>query len=266
MKIDNVYGWIPNIEGKVCCQENIRMRIDNADFACAIGAEVTVMSVFCEYSYDLSERKVVVSNESCGTIEIEILHEGGLCSIKIVENKLNSYKAAKVWIEEVWKGFRMIIDGCSGTDCDCTSMVPVYLEPGRSVYEEIAQAFIRTLEYEADFANHVVGRIIRDKNKKSLNRWENLWGKANHLQNISLSNQLYFGRFLDIYRDEFTPERIEELTRIMDAWCDKARIAYESNMRESEFGFRKASDGLNRRRFYIAAASLAIAVLAILFF
>ncbi|MCL2317532.1 MAG: hypothetical protein FWC44_00545 [Methanomassiliicoccaceae archaeon] len=262
MTFDNIYGWVPNIEGNVCNPAVVKTRIDNADLVCGIGSKVSILNVLCEYAYDVSGTKVTVSNESCGTAEIEILHEGGLCSIKVIENKLNSDKGTKVWIEEVWKGFRMMVDGCSGTVCDCTSMVPIYVDPGQSVHERIAKAFLETIEYEADFANHVVGRIIRDKNKKTPNKWEILWGKANNLQNIAHSNQLYFRRFLDIYKDEFTPERIDELNRKMNAWCDKAKIAYENNMRESEFGYKRASDRLGRNRFYIAAASLAFALLA----
>ena len=262
MTFDNIYGWVPNIEGNVCNPARVKTRIDDAALACDIDSKISVLNVFCEYAYDVSGNKITVSNDCCGTVEIEILHEGGLCSIKIIENILKSDKGTKVWIEEVWKGFRLMVDGCSGTVCDCTAMVPVYVDPGQSVYERIAKAFLETIEYEADFANHVVGRIIRDKNKKTINKWEILWGKANNLQNISNSNQLYFRRFLDIYKDEFTQERIVELNRKMNSWCDKAKIAYENNMRESEFGYKKAADRLNRRRFYIAAASLAIAAAA----
>jgi len=266
MTLKNIYGWVPNIEGDVCSHEKVKTRIDNAALACAIGDKVTVLNVFCEYSYDVSGNKITVSNDSCGTMEIEILRESGLCSLNIIENKLDNDKATKIWVEEVWKGFRMMVDGCSGTVCDCTSMLPIYLEPDQSIYEGIAKAFVEAMEYEADFANHVVGRIIRDKNKKTPDKWESLWGKANTLQNVSKSNQLYFRRFLEFYKDEFTPERVNELNRKMDAWCDKAKIAYENNMRQSEFGYKKAADRLNRRRFYIAAASLAIAILAIILF
>ncbi|AIZ57210.1 hypothetical protein Mpt1_c13490 [Candidatus Methanoplasma termitum] len=266
MSVENIYGWVPNIRGNVCNPANIKSKIDEASLSYPKRENTSVLNIFCEYEYDISGNKIVVSNDLCGTVEINILHEGGLCSLNITKNKIKNDKGTKVWIAEVWRGFREMIDGCSDTVCDCTAMVPIYLNPGESLYEKIAEVFIETIEHETDFANRIVGRIIREKNTKTTSGWETLWNKSRNLQNVSNANQLYFRRFLDIYRNEFTPQRVDELNRMMNAWCDKAKIAYDDNMRESEFGFKKASDRLNRRRFYIAAASLIIAVLAIVLF
>ena len=265
MSFDNIYGWVPNIRGDVCHPAKVKSKIEEAVSVCPIG-EGSALDTFCEYDYVVSGNKITVSNDSCGIVEINIINEGGLCSINIIENRIKTEMGTRVWIGEVWKGFRKMTDGCSDTVCDCTAMNPIYLGPGESLYEKIADVFLETIEHETDFANRIVGRLIKEKNKKTLERWETLWNKSRNLQNISNANRLYFRRFLDIYGEEFSPERVDELNMMMDAWCEKARIAYEDNMRESEFGFKKASDKLNRRRYYIAAASLIIAVAAIIWF
>jgi len=262
MSADNIYGWIPNFDGKVCCEANVRSKIDDAVCECALGKGTMILNAACSYSYDVSGRTVTVSNDSCGTIEIDILNEGGICSLRITENKIKSDKGTKIWVGEVWAGFRKMVDGCSETVCDCTAMVPVYLGQDQSVYERIAEMFIETIGNEADFACRIVGRIINEKNEKSLDNWEALWDKSRKLQNVSKANRLYFERFLDIYKDEFSPQELDELRKMMNAGFERAKIAYDDNMRESEFGFKRESDKLNRRRFYIALASLVIAVLA----
>ena len=152
------------------------------------------------------------------------------------------------------------MDGCSNTVCDCTAMVPIYLDlsAGQSIFERVSETFIKTIERNTDAGNHILGIIINGEGSKTPEDWETLWDKSTRLHNLSKSNHLYFGRFLNIYNKEFAPGRAEELSRIMSARCEKARIIYEDNMRKSEHGFKKESAAQTNARLNIAEKSLTV--------
>jgi hypothetical protein len=71
---------------------------------------------------------------------------------------------------------------------------------------------------------------------------------------------------MEIYWIEFVPEEADNLCKIMGARYEKARIIYDDIMRKTEFGYKKVADEIGRRRFYVACASLALAVGALLLY
>ena len=196
--------------------------------------------------------------------KINILDDGGYCSVEIEDKKPKLDLRTQVLIDDVWKGFRIIMDGCSGTVCDCTAAMPIYIEADeepdeKSIFDKIAENFIRKIERETDGAIGVVGDIINKKDSKTLEDWEILWKKSRELQNLTKSNHLYFGTFLEIYKEKFSRERVEKLDKMMIARCEKARISYDDNMRGSEHGYKVKTAESTNKRISIAERSLNVA-------
>jgi hypothetical protein len=263
------HGWVPNIGGRACAPEKIESKIRR------MNADPREGYVF-SFDHYPSEERIVAVHASRGTVEIKILDEGGLCSLCIKHAKMRmNATAERIWLGEVWKEFRRIMDGCSNTACDCTSMSPIFIGQSSgdgapygkpSIHKEMAEKFIETIERDTDVGNHIINPLIDNNKRKTLEDWKNLWDRSKELYNRIESNRLYFERFVEIYWVMFVPEEADNLRKIMAARYEKARIIYDDTMRMAEFGYKKVADEIGRRRFYVACASLVLAVLAILLY
>ncbi|MDR0778711.1 MAG: hypothetical protein LBE48_04665 [Methanomassiliicoccaceae archaeon] len=264
------HGWVPNIGGRACSPDKVGSKIR------VINTECRNEYVF-SFDHDRSVTKITARHASRGTVEINILDDGGVCSLCIKHAKISvNADVERVWIGEVWKEFRRILDGCSNTVADCTAMFPICVDPfpdlpsrdapPPSIHKEIAVKFIETIERDTDAGNHIIYPIINNAKIKTLEDWKSLWDKSKELYNRTRSNRLYFERFMEIYWVVFVPEEADNLHKMMDARYEKASIIYDDSMRKTEFGYKKVADEIGRRRFYVACASLVLAAMAFLLY
>ncbi|MCL2317875.1 MAG: hypothetical protein FWC44_02305 [Methanomassiliicoccaceae archaeon] len=263
MSSSKIYGWIPNIEGKVCSPERVRSKFAAVEELYNSDKEAYKKEYEQTYACDGSGKRITISHEQYGTVVIEALDKDGLCSIEITERKKDDAMATEVWVSKVWKEFRKIMDGCSNTLCDCTAMVPIYLEESEktSVHEKIAETFIDALEQLSDGGNYILEPEISGPSPKNLIIWSGMAERSMKFSNIAKSNILYFDRFMDMYKDEFGKKAAKEYRKIMNSMGENARMIYESNMRKSEYGFKTQS--ASNRNNLMALSAIALGVIAL---
>ena len=244
MSDDIKWGWIPNISGGACHPDKICSKIKQA-------------AGCCFYDYDFDGDKTVVATGRYGTVEIKIRDENGICSL---ENKCDNDV-----LDDVWSEFRWVLDGCSRTVCDCAAMGTL-VDRSDSVERSIARLFIDSIESDCDGLIHVIEPWFSDA--KSLNEWKNLLKVTQEVHDLSSSNRLYFGRFLELYSDAFSDEDKEDLNREINARYDKVNIAYDHIVFESEQKYKERADTHTIRSIWVAifmvSSSLIVGILGLL--
>jgi len=255
-----MWGWIPNLSGKICSSENLDEQLNGDKF----------------FKWNGSENKITASDK-IGTIEIRPRGEGGICRLEMTV-ETNDPVVRNVWASKMWKRFRATLDSCSTGICLCTAMDnPV--EDTEHVEASLANAFINTMEIISDSGApsnnlHKFIRLTEEKKnttkkeelenlKKRLKEWQTLFTSASNICNVSKTNKVYFDRFMDIYNDELKGAR-DNFKRIMDARYEKAEIIFEELLRRAEFEYKTLSGGIDRESLISIRGTLKFTIVAVI--
>ena len=180
-------GWVPNISGRILSSDNIHLHFSShSSYSCI------------QYTFSCSFEGQIIfvcrkSDESNPIARIDLIDSKGLCYISPMNSKLVKEELIGVWVE-----FRMALDGCSGTVCDCTAMTDIFpLESNHII--PIMDGFIRCAEGITDYKNHISLKRIRvSKLKDVINAQSKLY-----------ANKVYFDSFVRLYGDKLNPDVLQ---------------------------------------------------------
>jgi len=215
------------------------------DSTAELTIETRLIKICVNYSDSISGNNVTKD------IEIKIHDEGGLCSIGIVGERSDHENTDQVaLIASVWKYFRSNLDSCSEGVCDCTAMNAPVWSSKECVERDIAEIFLRTLEWRTDSPISLRWKGFRLK-------WRKSWREVERYNGVTKTNSLYMGRFLEIYSARLTGFECE-LKKTMDARSDKAEIIYDFSAFEADLNFKTF------RIMIAVSVGLGVAVLTII--
>ncbi len=234
--------WLPSLSGRVFEESNdFEGKLCNASspFRFEVASSSDLLArIIAKGGADQS----ISAGPGPKDVIIDVLDEGGLC-------RISSQSAGFHELASAWSAFRVALDGCSRTKFNCSSMnLPVGIAAGADPFDALARKMLESVETITDAIAYLAGDSFE---------WTEAEEPTGLLRAECDANVLYFGAFMDLYRDRFDKSDRKRMIREMERRAGKLDMA-------CRYVDGREVHWFNRTTVILSRTALIISIIAIL--